>query len=205
MNNIIIDIETSALPIEHLKKIMPKFEASKVLKDPDKIKSDIEAKQKKWMDDAALSAETGSVLVIGIMNENDNAEYFEGSESELISLFWKSWSALNPATWIGHYILGFDFPFIIRRSFALGIKVPSELTRGRYLPDIIQDTMARWACGTRDTISLDNLSKTLGVGSKNGSGKDFSALYLSDRESALEYLENDLKLAKACAEKMGMI
>ena len=65
MNYTVFDIETGALPLAELEAIMPEFEPSKVLKDPEKIKADIEAKRAEWIDRAALSPVSGQVLAIG--------------------------------------------------------------------------------------------------------------------------------------------
>jgi hypothetical protein len=52
-------------------------------------------------------------------------------------------------------------------------------------------------------ISLDRLAKFVGVGEKSGSGADFYEKWLNDRDAALEYLENDVRLTKAVWDKIG--
>lgn len=208
MNYIIVDIETSAKPESELN--FPEFEPSKVLKDPEKIKADIDKKKAEWISECALHADRSRALVIGVLFVNGNSEKFEtfeGNEKEMLINFWNVYSNNEYYHLIGHYIKGFDIPFLIRRSWINGI-VPKEFKNGRYLCDRFIDTMDSWACGTRDTISLDNLSKIFGLHGKNGKGSEFSSLYSEggvSREKALAYLRNDLKLTQEVAKIMGLI
>ena len=52
--------------------------------------------------------------------------------------------------------------------------------------------------------SLDAISKHLGVGCKNGDGKEFAGLWESDRASAEAYLRNDLDLTAKVAHALGI-
>ena len=66
----------------------------------------------------------------------------------------------------GHFISGFDLKFIKHRCIVLGIKYPHWLKPNAKPWDVeIRDTMILWA-GARDTISLDNLCKILGIEGK---------------------------------------
>jgi hypothetical protein len=107
---------------------------------------------------------------------------------------------------VGFACCSFDLPFLVRRSWALGVPVPATITRpsGRW-NDHIVDLLDVWRLNNRDqTISLDGLARFLGVGSKSGKGADFAQLLASDRDAALAYLRHDLKLTAACAAKMGV-
>lgn len=200
----IFDVETSALPLEQIEKFMPIFEPSKVLKDPDKIKADIEKKKQDWLDDAALHATTGRILAIGIINDEKLEILHDMEERDMLTKFWARFLISNDS-FAGHNIRGFDLPFMIRRSFILGLTHIPNVMEGRYLSKRFIDTMELWACGTRDMISLDTLARALGVGQKTGSGKDFSKLYLNPdtRQQALDYLSKDLELTKKCVEIMA--
>lgn len=205
MNYCIFDIETGPLADAELEKLMPTFQASKTLKDPEKIAADIEAKKQEWKNGAALNAATGQVWAIGVWSEEENFRIFEGFEKEIISNFWDHFKRLGHFDWVGHCIKNFDFPFLVRRSWILGIK-PPRIMKGRYYLDTILDTMEAWSCGNyRDTISLDNLCKAFGLPGKNGSGKDFAELYAKDPNKALQYLKDDLKITKDAAISMQLI
>lgn len=205
MSYLIIDIETCALPEAQLR--FPEFEANKTLKDPEKIKADLERKKQEFISEAALYAERATVLVVGMMNSNKETTFIEGSEKDVLNKTWELYLECSHHI-IGHYIKGFDIPFLMRRSWMNGIIPPHSLMDGRYLNRNIKDTMEAWACGTKDTISLHNLCLALGLNGKMGNGKDFAPKYHqggSQRQEALEYLASDLLLTHQAANKMGMI
>ncbi len=206
--SIIIDIETNSRSESELSGLIPEFEANKTFKDPEKIKLDLENKKQKWMEDGALHAERGTVLCAGLLDSKSlKITILQGEEKDIINVIWLAYDDTTDC-FVGHNIKGFDIPFLIRRSWILGIKLPLDLMKGRYLNERFLDTMDRWSCGTKDMISLDLLSKALGLKGKNGSGKDFAGQYLLGGEykkRAIEYLENDLILTKSVAERMGLI
>lgn len=205
----IFDIETAPLAEDKIRQFMPDFEAPSNYKDPEKIKAYREEKAKEWLQRGALDAITGRVLVIGMIAPNGNLNALEGDEPKILAEFWDIVTG-----WLDHGvdIVGFnshrfDLPFLVRRSLINSVAIPQRLrvSQGRYWNDHFIDLMAVWSCGNRDqTISLDNLSRTLGVGQKNGDGKDFAELYVMDRAAAMGYLENDLRLTAKCAERMGV-
>ena len=210
---ICFDIETGPLPLPELESMMPEFEAPSNYKDEEKIARAIEAKKLAWIDKAALDARTGRVLAIGYSVINPEAHHgcqiicdSEG-EKQLLESWWDFYrkSRNVGAHWIGHNIRAFDFPFLVRRSLKHGLCLPSGLVANGIRYDrLIVDLMEVWACGEFKTpISLDNLAKFLGVGAKTGNGKDFYGLYKTDRDKALDYLRNDVKLVKECWEVMG--
>jgi hypothetical protein len=97
----------------------------------------------------------------------------------------------------------FDLPYLIRRCWKLGVKI-SNTIQGPFRTPRFIDLYEQWQCFDRqESISLDKLSGFLGVGEKSGSGKDFAALFASDRSAALAYLANDLKLTADCYHKMN--
>lgn len=203
----IVDIETASQPPDVLAKLKPEFVANKTLKDPLKIAADLAAKEAAWIADAALDATTAQVLVVGIL-EGDTPAYLEGSEKAILERFWpyldEQLGAGNIVT--GFCIFHFDLPFLYRRALCLGVPVKLNHFRNnnRYWRDGLVDIAEQWQLGNRDQrISLDMLARVLGVGAKNGDGKDFAALYATDRVKALQYLENDLRLSKAVYERMN--
>lgn len=202
----VFDIETQALPTDQLAKVKPIFIANKTLKDPDKIAADLDAKEQEWMERAALDATTGQVLCISISGGLDSFDVIHaGDERANIERFW-NWLELRLArseTVAGFNIFGFDLPFLYRRSWILGVEIPRLIRKGRYWHDDLVDVMDLWKVGVYDQrISLDMLSKSLGIGEKTGNGAEFAALWASDRNKAIEYCRNDLALTRKCAERM---
>lgn len=201
----VFDIETSALSKDKLDAIKPEFVANKTLKDPEKIKADLESKEREWYERAALEATTGQVLCIGMASGLASIDVTQAPEAETIERFW-NWLELRlnrSETVVGFAIFHFDLPFLVRRSWALDVNVPKCVRRGRYWHDDIIDLQEIWKCGNFDQrVSLDVLAKTLGVGAKNGSGADFFKLWAEDRKAAIEYVMNDITLTRLCAERM---
>ena len=208
---LIYDLECTSKPESELESLMPEFQASGVLKDPAKILADIAAKKQKWMDDAALSAITGQLLCIAI-SESGNKGVIDGTEEEILREFWNHCSSLKEESagaciFVGYNSHSFDLPWLIRKSWLLGVTVPSWLRRGRYFSDLCVDLREVWQCGDRNesTGGLNGLAKAFGVGEKNGSGKHFGKLWNEDREAALAYALQDIALTEAIAMKMGVI
>lgn len=138
----------------------------------------------KWMDEnrEAVAKEKlaktsfdpahGHICTIGWAVDDGNAMTDHASavaqEADVLCSFFNSIDTQHHTTFVGHYISGFDLRFIINRAVILGVPIPRCIPR-----DIkpwgkgIFDTMTAWA-GNRDTISLDNLCKALGIEGKDG-------------------------------------
>lgn len=180
------------------------------------------------IDKAALSPVTGRVVAIGMMAvdglDSDGGEAWKCgvlgigdvtlgpaipamTEHGLLDWWWTEYQDYDRI--IGHNIFGFDLPFLIRRSWMLGVDVPvNVLDKDRYWNPVFVDTMTRWSCGSRDYVSLDTLAKIVGHDGKNGSGADFARLWFGtpeERQQAKEYLENDLEMTFRVAEMMGLV
>jgi len=210
--NMIIDIETGGwldCPFQ--------FDESSValrnLKDPEKIKAKLAEAKGKWEKNMALAAETGEVLAVGI-RQGEEGSIIEGHEKDILAEAWGHISdQLTAQRYLcGHNLCGFDLPFMIRRSWVNGVKVPLEVMRhtGKYPTwhSCIKDTMLLWAMGDRTFISLDKLCKVLGVGAKseNFSGAMFAEHWRSGdqdkKDMAIAYLKNDLEITKLVAERL---
>lgn len=209
---IVFDIETGPLPTAELEDRIPKFEAPANYKDDAKIAAYITQKRLDWIERAALDATTGKIIAIGILDcREDGVEKIStlaGDEADIISAFSSIVMASGVSGWplIGWNIFGFDLPFILRRSWIQRVALPEWIRSGRYWDRCFVDAMDVWACGNReDRVSLDLAAASLGVGRKSGSGARFASLWNGSEEErahALEYLENDLRLTKAVAERI---
>lgn len=154
---------------------------------------------------AALDATTGQVLAIGLKSEKSAVIIDSVNEEKLLEQFWAKANQCESAgrSLVGHNVLGFDLPFLMRRSWMLGVDFP-RLT-------VVKDTMKVWGCGVYgETISLDRLARALGMeGKANGiTGADFSRLWNGDEEEhkqAREYLLCDLELTWNIANRLGVM
>jgi hypothetical protein len=107
---------------------------------------------------------------------------------------------------VGFDLLRFDLPFLVRRSWAMGIPVPPQIYQDReglYYSKLFIDLLREWQQGDRAAgISLGHLAFHLGVPGKSGDGANFGAIYAEDPEEAAHYLEGDLDCTVACAKRM---
>ncbi len=208
MDSLIFDIETGPESDEVLAVMEPEFSAPANYKDPEKISEKIEEQRAAWRDKAALCATTGRVLAIG-MADGKGVRLLtdDHDEAGMIEEFWK---VATPNKQL-RYLIGFnsnrfDIPFLVRRSYKLGIPVPASLLNGRYLNPRLIDLMDCWKCGDyQASISLDRLAAHLGCRRKNGDGAMFAELLATDREKAIDYLHNDILMTQEVAEKLGVI
>lgn len=220
MSHAIFDIETCPLDKEKLLKVMPIFDPAEVAlgntKDPEKIKVKIAEAEKDHEENffrkAALSAQTGRVLVVGMLLDTGSFEISEGDEAEQLKKFWNFWMFSGEVPLIGFNCKKFDVPFLARRSWILGIKTPRDLLVGRYINDRVVDLMDRWQFGLRESepgsCKLNSLLKACGLPEKTGSGADFANTYVSGadgRETALAYVRRDLTCTRDLAQSMGVI
>lgn len=197
--------------------MMPEFDPGEVkvgnLKDEAKIIAKItEAKlehEKEFVDKAALSAVTGKVALIGMLVEDEYVALgHRCDEREAIRLFLdKAMQSLGTATQIiGFNIHEFDLPFIVRRAWKLGLKIPASLNYGRrydYWSDNFIDLRKVWLMGDRNppkgSSSLDGVAKFFGIPGKKGDGKDF---YKMSANMQLEYSEQDLRIIQELWRRM---
>lgn len=179
------------------------------------------AEQAHWdaiRDRAALSPVTGQVLAIGCYSVEGDKIGIAGvdspdDEKKALAGFWRQFLTCKQAnrSMVGFNSNSFDLPFMVKRSWLLGVDVPTTLQSpdGRYFDRVFVDLLARWKCGewgSNGSIKLSMLARFFGVGDKPDgvTGADFARLWREERERAREYLVNDLKMTAACALRMGI-
>lgn len=175
--------------------------------------AEIEKSKQELLGKAALSPVTGRVLAIGYLDKQCDIDGLTGENTEaaILETFWEYYGTAlaNRDRLVGFNIYGFDLPFIVRRSWLLGVDVPSDVIRdNRYWNKVFIDLMQVWGCGNYgERISLDNLCQFFGGPRKNGDGAEFSKLWLNPetRQQAIEYLANDLRMTLEAARKMGVV
>jgi hypothetical protein len=90
---------------------------------------------------------------------------------------------------------------LIKRSWRHKIMPPYWLRNGRYWSELVVDLREVWQLGdNRAHGSLASISRHLGLGEKSGSGADFSLLWNTDRQAAINYCLQDVKLTQAVAD-----
>ena len=208
---IIFDIETGPLPVDQLR--IPPFNPADVklgnIKNPDLIAEKIQKAEEShtadYIRNAALDALSGQVLCIGYRFQHDKpAVLCSDADGEAVMLiqFWRLLSDLErQPKLVGFNIKSFDLPFLIKRSWKHRIQVPYWLRQGRYWNDLVIDLREVWQLGdSRAHGSLASICRHLGLGEKAGNGADFSLLWNTDRQAAIDYCLQDIKLTQAVAD-----
>jgi 3'-5' exonuclease len=104
---------------------------------------------------------------------------------------------------VGHYVAGFDLPFLRKRAIVLGLKLPNAFAREAKPWDaLVADTMHVWA-GSRDTISLDDLCRILGIPGKDGfDGSMVAAAWAAGEYQTIEdYCADDVRRVRAIHQR----
>jgi hypothetical protein len=183
MNVFFFDIET--VPTDGALKDNGLLDPQLKLEEPELIKK------------LSLSGATAKILCIGYAIEpplDSPVSILHGDEREILKDFWKL--ASDCQLFVGHNVLEFDFRFIWQRSIIHQIKPPCDIPFARYRNNPIYDTMQEWSLWGREHISLDSLSRALGVPSPKES-LDGSKVYPYYRDGKLveicEYCKRDVE------------
>jgi DNA polymerase elongation subunit (family B) len=154
---------------------------------------------------ASLDALTGRVICIGCLvldafQIRSSSAMVSDNEATLLKWFWDLLAEERVNSFVAHNGLGFDLPFLWKRSVILGIRPSVPLDLRRYKTDFVYDTMCVWAnWEIKGNVSLDALSRALKVGSKQGEGAQVLDLWREERFQELaEYCLHDCWLAYAC-------
>lgn len=201
-----VDIET--MPNMDMLFNLPEPKASKTLKDPEKIKADIEAKKAEQMDKMALSPLYGKIACIGIYGIGQKHCLMikpDGSgEKEIIKKFLELTKKKMVVTWNGK---GFDYDFIYKRAIFHGLATLRDMKFyvDKYKSIYHTDLMAEF-CQFGKYEKLDDVAKVF-LGSKK---LDFDVTIIKDliktkegRKQLEDYCLQDTKLTYDLAIKFG--
>ncbi len=161
----------------------------------------------KIVSNAALSAITGRIVAIGIKRADDEF-ILSGNEADILTEFWRIYGTTTNH-FVGWNSNGFDIPFMVQRSWKLGVQVPN-IINGRYIDKRFIDLMEMFGCAQYGfRLSLDKASKYFGVQGKfegDCTGETFAQMWESDdpiaHQTAEQYLRCDLQATWNIAEKM---
>lgn len=218
------DIETLANPESCALAPEPIVTAPANYKDPEKIKEYVEretaSRKAELVEKAALDPDYGKILSIGMslggnvtvfLNQclydvesyQKNGEVLPANvmyEESIIRLFWKTFSDCNGCC-VGYNILGFDLPYIMRRSMALGVVPPVVPNLAKFRTEPITDLYAilyNWAPGKglKQVCRLYNIPNDC-------PGSDGSMVKDMDPEKLMAYQVSDVKMVMALYERMN--
>ncbi len=146
----------------------------------------------------ALNGNFGQLLCIGYARNDKKADVIKGEEADQLKAFWQLAQSIDQ--FVGHHILEFDLPFIIKRSIVHRIKPTRELSFARYASVPIFDTKKEWdSWSATPATSLDTLAKIFGYEtSKQGiDGSQVYDFWLAGRlEEIYAYCQRDVELTR---------
>jgi hypothetical protein len=162
---------------------------------------------------AAFSALTAEVLAIGYNGKEAQIDARQGDdESQMLTRFWGQFVKCRNAgrRMVGFNIREFDLPFMIQRSFILGVDIPSSVMNGRYLDATFIDLRDLWRASSINSVgSLDTICRACNLGAKPDgvNGADFGRLFRNPetRHEAISYLSNDLVITKLLSTRFGVV
>jgi hypothetical protein len=208
---IVVDIETAGLPnaADYLEPVM----AAKNLKDPEKIRADIEQRTADRDSKLALDWNVGRIVGVGWWTEEGGIEIrtcpFEIHEAEYLATFWRE---CRHRTIVGFNVKGFDLPFLIQRSRYLGVKYPM-LDLGKYsrrgVIDLFLDLTFNQ--GTYDAGAMRRTLKAFcrrfGIAvDDETTGADMPRLFEAGEFDAIAaHLRSDVEATVALAQRLGVI
>ena len=99
----------------------------------------------------ALDALTGRIVCIGLLFDDGEGVteqvLIEQDERRTLEQFW---SLLQPTdVLVGHYVLGFDLPFILQRSWILQVQPSRDINIRKYYTTEVFDTCRSGPTGDR--------------------------------------------------------
>lgn len=216
---VVLDIETIQAPREEWARLSGKASRSGGDSQPaegfDLFAAGAAEEQRHAEDELyAKSAFDGTfsrIVCIGLLEFSDQMEarsavaWYGANERELLRQFWARLAQDRPTLFITHNGLGFDFPFIRKRSIINQVKPSLDINLAKFRTEPVYDTMAIWSnWDTRGWVKLDVLARALQVETKSGSGGQVAEMW--EKGQGLElarYCLQDTYVTYACYCRMN--
>ncbi len=216
---VVLDIETVQAPREEWARLVGKLPAMGAEPLPDEeldlfAAGEAEARRQAQEELYAKSAFDGTfsrIVCIGLLEFSDQMEsrsavaWYGSNERELLKQFWSRIAQDRPTLYVTHNGLGFDLPFIKKRSIVHQVRPSVDINLARFRSEPVYDTMAVWSnWDTRGWVKLDVLARALQVDTKSGSGEQVAAMWEEGRGPELaRYCLQDTYVTYACYSKMN--
>ena len=197
------DIETEANP--DALEFLPEPTAPANYKDEAKIAAYIEEKRQQEIERAALDADYGRIVAIGLKVKSGpviSMVYPQDNEADMLGVFWQTLYE-QKGLCCGYNVLGFDLPYMLRRSMELGVPVvfKPNLAKYRLLPTLdLMGVLYNW----QNFKGLKFVAQRYGL--ENPLPElDGSQVANMDAETLRAYVENDVNLVYQLWQKMNGI
>ncbi len=203
---VVLDIET----VQASKEDWARLSGVDLAEGGDLLSAGEAAQQDKDYDKSSFDGTFSRIVCIGAIAFSDSMEpqgamaWYGGREKELLRQFWDWIGRSRPSLFITHNGLGFDLPFIKKRSTIHQVKPTVEISLARFRTEPVYDTLAVWSnWESRGWVKLDVLARALGVESKSGSGKQVADMWQAGRGKEIaDYCLQDCYVTYACYSKM---
>lgn len=216
---VVLDIETVQAPRHEWARLVGKLPTSGEEALPDEgldlFTAGAVEEQRQAEDELyAKSAFDGTfsrIVCIGLLEFSDQMEarsavaWYGGDERELLRQFWARLAQDRPTLFITHNGLGFDLPFIKKRSIIHQVKPSFDINLAKFRTEPVYDTMAIWSnWDTRGWVKLDVLARALQVDTKSGSGEQVAGMWEKGQGLELaQYCLQDTYVTYACYCRMN--
>ncbi len=216
---IVLDIETVQAPRDEWARLVGRptsSDAGTSAENTDDLFSRAEADEQRRSENelyerSAFDGTFSRIICIGVLSFSDAMEpqgslcWYGSNEKELLRQFWTRLAQDRPSLFITHNGLGFDLPFIKKRSVIHQVKPSVDISLARFRVEPVFDTMAVWSnWETRGWVKLDVLARALNVETKSGSGKQVADLWAKgQRREIAEYCLQDTYVTYACYCRMN--
>lgn len=214
---VVLDIETLQAPREEWERLVGRASGSRDLEGAAVAdlfsRADAEAQRVREDEAYERSAFDGTfsrIACIGTLWLSNEMEprgavcWYGESEADILRGFWAKVGEHRPSLFVTHNGLGFDLPFIRKRSIIHQVRPSLDINLARFRTEPVFDTMAIWSnWDTRGWVKLDVLARALGVEAKSGSGDQVAGMWAKGqwREVAL-YCLQDTYVTYACFCRM---
>jgi len=203
---VVLDIETVQAPKEEWARLA----GVRLAEARDILEAGEAAQQDKDYDRSSFDATFSRIVCVGAIAFSDAMEpqgataWYGAREKELLRQFWEWIGGNRPAQFITHNGLGFDLPFLKKRSVIHQVKPTVEISLAKYRTEPVFDTLGVWSnWETRGWVKLDVLARALGVETKSGSGGQVAEMWAAGRGREIaEYCLQDCYVTYACYSKM---
>jgi hypothetical protein len=203
---VVLDIETVQAPKEEWARLA----GIELAEGEDLLSAGEAAQQDKEYEKSSFDGTFSRIVCIGAIAFSDSLEpegataWYGGREKALLQQFWGWIGNARPSLFITHNGLGFDLPFIKKRSIIHQVRPTVEISLAKFRTEPVYDTLAVWSnWETRGWVKLDVLARALGVATKSGSGKQVADMWQAGRGKEIaEYCLQDCYVTYACYSKM---
>lgn len=216
---VVLDIETIQAPREEWARLVGKLpsrgESEPAGEGYDLFTAGADEAQRRAEDEqyakSAFDGTFSQIVCIGLLEFSDQLEprgsvaWYGGDERELLRQFWSRLTQNRPSLFITHNGLGFDLPFIKKRSIIHQVKPSLDFNLAKFRTEPVYDTMAIWSnWDTRGWVKLDVLARALNVETKSGSGAQVAEMWGKGQGLELaRYCLQDTYVTYACYCRMN--